>query len=97
MNITKSTLGTLAFNGRETTYFDDTLKGFGVRVGKSGQSRQARMGRQPVCRMFGGRAVRRWFGTQSDRRQSRRAGGIGKSVPSPRQIVFFQRNQSKRR
>lgn len=38
MNITKSTLGTLAFNGRETTYFDDTLKGFGVRVGKTSAS-----------------------------------------------------------
>ena len=31
MNITKSTLGALAFNGREKTYFDDSLKGFGVR------------------------------------------------------------------
>lgn len=38
MNITKSTLGRLAFNGRETTYFDDTLKGFGVRVGKTSAS-----------------------------------------------------------
>ena len=38
MNITKSTLGTLAFNGRKTTYFDDTLKGFGVRVGKTSAS-----------------------------------------------------------
>lgn len=38
MNITKSTLGALAFNGRETTYFDDTLKGFGVRVGKTSAS-----------------------------------------------------------
>ena len=38
MNITKSTLGTLAFNGRETTYFDDTLKGFGVRVRKDSAS-----------------------------------------------------------
>lgn len=38
MNITKSTLGALAFNGRETTYFDDTLKGFGVRVGKASAS-----------------------------------------------------------
>lgn len=38
MNITKSTLGALAFNDRETTYFDDTLKGFGVRVGKTSVS-----------------------------------------------------------
>lgn len=38
MNITKSTLGALAFNGSETTYFDDTLKGFGVRVGKTSAS-----------------------------------------------------------
>ena len=38
MNITKSTLGALAFSGRETTYFDDSLKGFGVRVRKDSAS-----------------------------------------------------------
>lgn len=32
MNINKSFINDLRFDGAEKTYFDDTLKGFGVRV-----------------------------------------------------------------
>ena len=35
MNISKNFLSGLRYEGKEACYFDDTLKGFGVRVGKS--------------------------------------------------------------
>lgn len=38
MNINKSFINTLSFSGKETTYFDDAIKGFGVRVCKSSAS-----------------------------------------------------------
>ena len=38
MNINKSFINSLSFSGKETTYFDDTVKGFGVRVCKSSAS-----------------------------------------------------------
>ena len=38
MNINKSFINTLSFSGKETTYFDDSVKGFGVRVCKSSAS-----------------------------------------------------------
>lgn len=38
MNINKTNLSALIYNGKETTYFDDSLKGFGVRVGKTSSS-----------------------------------------------------------
>lgn len=38
MNINKSFINSLSFTGKETTYFDDSVKGFGVRVCKSSAS-----------------------------------------------------------
>lgn len=38
MNINKSFINSLSFSGKETTYFDDSVKGFGVRVCKSSAS-----------------------------------------------------------
>ena len=38
MNINKSFINTLSFSGKETTYFDDSVKGFGIRVCKSSAS-----------------------------------------------------------
>ena len=38
MNINKSFINSLSFTGKETTYFDDAIKGFGVRVCKSSAS-----------------------------------------------------------
>lgn len=38
MNINKSFIDTLSFSGKETAYFDDSVKGFGVRVCKSSAS-----------------------------------------------------------
>lgn len=38
MNINKTNLSALVYNGKETTYFDDSLKGFAVRVGKTSSS-----------------------------------------------------------
>ena len=38
MNINKTSLSALVYNGKETTYFDDSLKGFAVRVGKTSSS-----------------------------------------------------------
>lgn len=38
MNINKTFINTLTFNGSEKTYFDDSLKGFGVRVSKTSAS-----------------------------------------------------------
>ena len=38
MNINKSFINDLRFDGAEKTYFDDSLKGFGVRVRKNSAS-----------------------------------------------------------
>ena len=38
MNLNKTFINSLTFDGVEKTYFDDVLKGFGVRVGKSSTS-----------------------------------------------------------
>ena len=38
MNLNKTFINSLTFDGVEKTYFDDVLKGFGVRVGKSSAS-----------------------------------------------------------
>lgn len=38
MNINKSFINDLRFDGAEKTYFDDSLKGFGVRVRKDSAS-----------------------------------------------------------
>ena len=38
MNINKTNLSALVYNGKKTTYFDDSLKGFAVRVGKTSSS-----------------------------------------------------------
>ena len=38
MNINKSFINDLRFDGAERTYFDDSLKGFGVRVRKGSAS-----------------------------------------------------------
>ena len=38
MNINKTFINTLTFNSSEKTYFDDSLKGFGVRVSKTSAS-----------------------------------------------------------
>ena len=38
MNINKSFINDLRFDGAERTYFDDSLKGFGVRVRKDSAS-----------------------------------------------------------
>ena len=38
MNINKSFINNLRFDGAEKTYFDDSLKGFGVRVRKDSAS-----------------------------------------------------------
>ena len=38
MNLNKTFINSLTFDGVEKTYFDDVLKGFGVRIGKTSAS-----------------------------------------------------------